>query len=771
MKKLQKTLIIISLIIIFTFCLSLFQRNQGLALEILPPSNFSVQVSQVNNKLTWENKNSASITTNIIIERSIDQGEFHQIAYLSGSRNSYTDNSISNGHVYTYRAQTVHKKTNKSPYTPEVEAINLYPENFEITNSFSNQVDLEWFYPSLSVVREPDYSTIIERREKNKTSWKEIAVLPVTETFYRDNTVEPDTEYYYRLRVRYDKKTYSKYIPSATGIRIETAYPLTTPLWGYGLTDNSIRLMWDIPESAKAKAILERKNSSGEYVTLFSGKGNSYKDTDLARGETYTYRLCLESENKNKSPYTDEINITVESVSSPSDLSCSAIASNKIVLSWVYPYDGESGFEIWRKAEGHWTLLSTVPKNTDTFVDNGSSYGKSYTYKVRAIRGDSCFSDFSQSRTVINEYPEDPGRLHCYTSGNLLYIFSNDKAPENTTYTLEFRTNINSPWSEIRSVKNDIMMTNIGFNESTEYHFRIRAHIGKLSSVGPEFHFFGSAPEPPKNLEAPYVGYNRVVLKWRDDTEKEQGYKIYRSINGEKRLIGSVGKDIESFIDNSPMTGENTYYEVVAHNLIGASPAAGISVKIPKIVIFGDVDSYNWAHDAIYTLQGIGALGNIQGNSFNPQNVITRGQMARMVLTSFNISTDVSVLLPPNDITPNHIYYKDIITAINLGLMHPDPDGKIYPDKAATRKDIVFLLGSTLGYLGHPLNTYGTEVIERFNDFWQIPKEDISIVASFVGDKIISGKSGLVLDLNSNTTKIETVAFIYRTLLKYKIIS
>lgn len=771
MKKLQKTLIIISLIIIFTFCLSLFQRNQGLALEILPPSNFSVQVSNTHNLLAWENRSSTNLTTQIIIERSVDQGEFHEIANLSGSRNSYIDYIVTNGHVYTYRAQ-VRYKGEKSPYTPEVEAINLFPENFRIVNApLEDQVNFEWEYPTLPINKEPNYDIYIERRETVKGSWKDISVLPATEKTYRDTTVTSDTQYYYRLRISYGNKTASKYFPSNTGIYTRTAYPLNTNIWGYASSKDSIRIMWEMPDSPDANVRLERKTSSGEYIPLYVLRENSFNDRWLTPGETYTYKLRMESKTGNKSVFTEEINIKLEEVSSPAEFSAWAIASDKIIMSWSYPYDNETGFEIWRKGEGPWELLSTVPKNTETFVDGGSSYGKSYTYKVRAKRGDKCFSDFSQSSTVINEYPEDPGRLYCYTRGNLLYIYSNDKAPKNTTYTLEFRTNINSLWSEIRSVKNDILMTNIGFNESTEYHFRIRAHIGKLSSVGPEFHFFGSAPEPPKNLEAPYVGYNRVVLKWRDDTEKEQGYKIYRSINGEKRLIGSVGKDIESFIDNSPMTGENTYYEVVAHNLIGASPAAGISVKIPKIVIFGDVDSYNWAHDAIYTLQGIGALGNIQGNSFNPQNVITRGQMARMVLTSFNISTDVSVLLPPNDITPNHIYYKDIITAINLGLMHPDPDGKIYPDKAATRKDIVFLLGSTLGYLGHPLNTYGTEVIERFNDFWQIPKEDISIVASFVGDKIISGKSGLVLDLNSNTTKIETVAFIYRTLLKYKIIS
>ena len=183
------------------------------------------------------------------------------------------------------------------------------------------------------------------------------------------------------------------------------------------------------------------------------------------------------------------------------------------------------------------------------------------------------------------------------------------------------------------------------------------------------------------NLEAPVTGYNRVTLRWLDQTDKEDRYDIYRTINGVRKLIGSVDKDTEVFIDNHPITGENAYYEVIARNLAGASPAAGISAKIPKIIIFQDLEQYEWAYDAIYNLQGIGALDIIQNENFYPQNIITRGQVVHMILKSFNIGHDTTGLFPPTDITPNHIYYKDMITAINLGLIHPDSEGRVYPIK------------------------------------------------------------------------------------------
>ena len=770
MKKLKRPIITILIFVIITSCFSLVQINQGFALDLLTPKNFSVQVNHNYNKLSWENNNKNPELISIIIERSIDQGEFHQIADLGGKRISYNDNFVYNGHVYTYRAYTKYKE-NKSPYTPEVEAVNLFPENFKVVNAFEDHVNLEWSYPTLPINKEPSYDVFIERRGTIKSSWKDIAKLSANETMFRDDTVDPDSPYYYRLRISYHDKRHSKYLPTSTGKYTRTAYPLNTTLWGYALSKDSIRIMWEMPDSPYANVWMERKNSLGDFIPLYVLKKSSFTDRGLLEGNTYTYRLRMEtSKTGSKSQFTDEINIKVEEVSSPIEFSASAIASDKIVLSWSYAHDNETEFEIWRKGDGPWELLSTVPRNTYNFVDASSTYGQTYIYRVRAKRGANSFSNFSLSSTVINDYPKNPGPLYCYTSGNLLYIFSNEKPPKNTTYTLEFRTNINSPWHEIRSVEDDILMTNLGFSASTEYHLRIRSSIGNLSSTSPELHFFGSVPEKPLNLEAPVVGYNRVTLKWPDGTEKESGYEIYRSIKGVKKMIGKVDKDTDNFIDQFPVMGENTYYEVIAYNLIGVSPATGISVKIPKKVIYRDIDSYKWAHDAIYTLQGMGALGNIQNDSFYPQNVITIGQMAQMVLKSFNISYSSSTLLPPSDIIPNHIYYKDIVTAINLGLMHPDSNGRIYPNRAATRKDIILILSSALGELGYPLNPHGTEYIEKYNDFWQIPKEDINIVASFAGDSIISGKSGQILDLNSNTTRIEAVAFIYRTLLKYKIV-
>lgn len=752
-------------------CLSKIQSSQSFAVELSVPQNFKVMAYQNYNQLDWKDNNDSFTYT--LIEKSVDQGDFYPIAYLNKGINTYKDYSVLNGHVYTYRLKT-YSGNYSSPYTPQLEAITLYPINLNITNVYKNQVDLEWYIPTLSLLRKPEYKTIVERRMINENIWRTIATLPVSETSFRDTDVKDDTYYYYRIRMHYDADRYSRYIPSDSGINTRTPNPLTTSLWGYGIPNGSIRLMWDMSKAGNSRVILERKDSTGNFTAIHTSYNSSFVDIGRMPGETYTYRLCMQTPSGYRSEYTDEVRIAAEVVPTPSDLVVNAISTDQIVLSWAYPYEVETGFEIWRKNEStedqsFWILVATVAKNTEAYSDKSTQYGETYTYKIRAIRGNTAFSDFSQNQTVINDFPEVPKPLLYYTTENLLHIYSYDKVPENTIYTLEFREDEYGPWKDRRTATSGYLKSFVSYGPSSEYYFRLRANIGTLESVSSEFHFFGAVPQAPANLNATHVGYSRVILKWDDKTEKERGYNIYRTANGVRKHIGSVDKNVETFIDTAPLAGVNTYYEVIAYNLIGESGASGLSVKIPSKVLIKDIASYKWAHDAIYTLQGLGALGNQQSEYFYPQNAITRGQLAHIILKSFNIQHNFSGLFPLTDITANHVYYKDLATAVHLGLMHPDLEGRIYPQKTVTRKEVMLILSSVLGYNGYSLNPYSFEILERYSDYEQIAPEEIQIISSFVGDGILTGKSGQTLGLSSNTTKVEVAAFIYRTLKKYKL--
>jgi len=102
--------------------------------------------------------------------------------------------------------------------------------------------------------------------------------------------------------------------------------------------------------------------------------------------------------------------------------------------------------------------------------------------------------------------------------------------------------------------------------------------------------------------------------------------------------------------------------------------------------------------------------------------------------------------------------------------MHPDKEGRIFPQRSVTRKEIIQVLNNLLAHLDRTIYPHDTEMLKEFTDYPQIDVEDMNMLASFAGEKIITGKSGQRLALSDYAAKIEATAFIYRTLIKYQLI-
>ena len=282
----------------------------------------------------------------------------------------------------------------------------------------------------------------------------------------------------------------------------------------------------------------------------------------------------------------------------------------------------------------------------------------------------------------------------------------------------------------------------------------------------PEYHFYGSPPDPVQELKASQVGYKQVSLTWKDTGSKAEGYHIYRTVSGKSTLIGYIDADVKQFTDKSPLSGAIAKYEVMAYNATGESMARALSVTVPKAFAFNDITAYKWAHDAISTLGGLGALEYNNGN-FEPEKALTRGQMARMILRALDIAHEPQKLSPVTDLHPNHTYYQDLRTAIELGLIHPDVQGKIYPDQAVTRRELILFLNNSLNKLGRALSSHDENELRRFVDYDTVSINERTIISSFAGDGLISGKSGERLALADRASRVEGVVIIYRTMRRY----
>ena len=123
------------------------------------------------------------------------------------------------------------------------------------------------------------------------------------------------------------------------------------------------------------------------------------------------YRRTIESD-----PFTlyDQWTIggpePVEPPADPSDLEATAVAYNRINLTWTDNSDDESGFEIERSTTGSggpFSLLETVGRQYEAYTDSGLDPETEYCYRVRAVNIAGP-SDYTDPPVLCAETPEQP---------------------------------------------------------------------------------------------------------------------------------------------------------------------------------------------------------------------------------------------------------------------------------------------------------------------------------------------------------------------------
>ncbi|HYJ65676.1 MAG TPA: PA14 domain-containing protein, partial [Parafilimonas sp.] len=83
----------------------------------------------------------------------------------------------------------------------------------------------------------------------------------------------------------------------------------------------------------------------------------------------------------------------------PANLSTTTITRNSIGLQWQDRASTETGYEIWRAADGasSYSLLTTVSAGTTTYTDNNLTTNTTYNYAVRAVFSGPVYSSFSNT--------------------------------------------------------------------------------------------------------------------------------------------------------------------------------------------------------------------------------------------------------------------------------------------------------------------------------------------------------------------------------------
>jgi titin len=134
-------------------------------------------------------------------------------------------------------------------------------------------------------------------------------------------------------------------------------------------------------------------------------------------------------------------------------------------------------------------------------------------------------------------------------------------------------------FSQIDTVGADVTTYNdTTVAESTTYWYRVRAsnadgdsaYTNTASATTPACPT--NPPDAPTNLVAKGKGAAKINLTWNDNSNNEDGFRIYRGTDGVNfNLLDTVGPNIVTYDDFTAQSGVTYYYKVCAYNGDGES--------------------------------------------------------------------------------------------------------------------------------------------------------------------------------------------------------
>jgi hypothetical protein len=136
--------------------------------------------------------------------------------------------------------------------------------------------------------------------------------------------------------------------------------------------------------------------------------------------------------------------------------------------------------------------------------------------------------------------------------------------------------------------------------------------FGLLSSL--------TAPEVPGNPTATAISSRQITVTWTDTVASSAGFIVTRSMSsdGPFNPVGTVGAHVTSFTDASLRASTKYYYQIVAFNSKGDSPATSIVsattfpfFALPGLVAYWNFDDGNPA--MVSDATGNGHTGTVRG--------------------------------------------------------------------------------------------------------------------------------------------------------------
>jgi titin len=338
--------------------------------------------------LTWVD-NSANEVNFRILRKLASASEFTVVATLGANKTSYSVNDLNGSTSYTFVVSAIGGSKTVSSSTPVTAATSANPmiaPTGVTAVPFSNtQVTLRWTDASTDEV-----GFRVLRRLNSASNWTIVTTTTPDAIFYSDTGLTASTSYTYAVA---SVNASGDFAISATTEAITQASTLTAPISVVAtvVSDTQINLNWkDTTVAETGYRVLRRKSSVPIFTTIATLAANTliYSDTNLVAATSYVYAVvAIDTAGKTASSSTVTATTKPQVVNPPTRVVATVVSPTQVRLTWTDNSNNESGFRILRRliSGTTFTLVTTLPANTTSYLNIGLTAATGYTYAVAAV--------------------------------------------------------------------------------------------------------------------------------------------------------------------------------------------------------------------------------------------------------------------------------------------------------------------------------------------------------------------------------------------------
>lgn len=544
-----------------------------------PPANLrAMAISSSRVDLAWDDQSTDE--AGFTIERRSNGGEFSLLATLPGDVESYSDQNVASQSTYTYRVSAANEGgasgyTNEATITTPIGATGA-PTQLTAVALSSSAVLLGWRDNS-----DNELEFRIERRSSGGVFAQVATRAPqpgsgAIITSQDTAGLTPNATFVYLVRAA-GPLGVSDY---SNEVQVTTTPQLPAAPSGLGASLSApatVRLTWTDNSNIETGFSIERKSGvNGNFTAIAAAAANSvsYDDLGLALDTNYLYRVRAVGA-AGSSTFSNEA-ATATPPTPPANVTAVVGGPGQVLVAWTDTSQSETGFKVERKNGTAFAVIGNPAAGVTGFTDGGLAAGTTYVYRVRATNqgGDSTPSNEAARLTL----PAVPVALAASAvSSTQLRLTWTDGNPSPPPVKVERSASQSGPFALVgTSPGGGTSFQDSGLEGNVVYYYRVRASNASGDSDYSTVASGTTLPTPPaapSSFAASAVGARSVLLSWRDNSNSETGFELWRlsPAGAAYQLVTTAAADSISYLDTTA-AGNSTYlYRLRAVNAGGGS--------------------------------------------------------------------------------------------------------------------------------------------------------------------------------------------------------